>query len=207
LKDALAKLRRLYDICQTGLHYTDGVYDRERYEEQKFLLETLIAQCTGKEAPFVANYFQGQEGYQTPKSDARGIVFNPEGKLLLIRDVDDGLWCPPGGWCDTSLSMKENAVKEVYEESGLRVKAGKLIALIDKYHDPESPPEPFQVYRGLVHCTTEDYTLNPGHEAYEAGWFAKNEMPPLSLLRCTPKQWQIIFDYYEHQANWTTQCD
>ena len=69
-------------------------------------------------------------GYATPKIDVRAVVFK-DNKLLLAKETQDGLWSIPGGWADIGYSAAENAEKEVLEETGLEVKATRLLALTD----------------------------------------------------------------------------
>ncbi|WP_367113779.1 NUDIX domain-containing protein, partial [Propionivibrio sp.] len=48
----------------------------------------------------------------------------------------NGAWTLPGGWCDTGESPSLSAEREVAEESGLQVRAVRLVALFDKLkHD------------------------------------------------------------------------
>ena len=44
-----------------------------------------------------------------------------------------------GGWADVGYSASENAEKEVIEETGLQVKAIKLLALTDRTKHPHPP--------------------------------------------------------------------
>ena len=69
----------------------------------------------------VKDLFCNETGYQTPKLDTRAAIFREE-KILLVRE-NNGKWSLPGGWCDVNISVGENTVKEVKEESGLDVTA------------------------------------------------------------------------------------
>ena len=44
----------------------------------------------------------------------------------------NGTWSLPGGWCDVDISVEENTIKEVKEESGLDVTVKRVIA-VDVY--------------------------------------------------------------------------
>lgn len=50
---------------------------------------------------------------------AGGVLFNPQGQILLIRDRQ-GYWCFPKGHLDTGESLEQAAVREVEEETGIR---------------------------------------------------------------------------------------
>lgn len=50
---------------------------------------------------------------------AGGVLFNPQGQVLLIRDRL-GYWCFPKGHLDPGESLEQAALREVEEETGLR---------------------------------------------------------------------------------------
>lgn len=66
----------------------------------------------------------------TPVSDevvryaVRALLFAPDGRLLLLNaDLPEGgtLWCPPGGAIELGESPEEAVLREVIEETGLRL--------------------------------------------------------------------------------------
>lgn len=50
---------------------------------------------------------------------AGGVLFNPQGQVLLIRDRQ-GYWCFPKGHLDFGESLEHAALREVEEETGIR---------------------------------------------------------------------------------------
>ncbi len=56
---------------------------------------------------------------KTPVQGAGGVLFNLEGKVLLIRDRQ-GYWCFPKGHLDEGESLEQAALREVEEETGIR---------------------------------------------------------------------------------------
>lgn len=50
---------------------------------------------------------------------ARGIVFDDQQRLLLIKRSDNGRWAIPAGAMELGESMQDCAVREVREETGL----------------------------------------------------------------------------------------
>ncbi len=54
-----------------------------------------------------------------PVQGAGGVVFNPQGQVLLIRDRQ-GYWCFPKGHLDVGESLEQAALREVEEETGIR---------------------------------------------------------------------------------------
>lgn len=63
------------------------------------------------------------------------IVLDSRGWILLEKRSDCGMWGLPGGRIEPGESVKEAAVREVYEETGLTV---EIIRLLGVYSEPES---------------------------------------------------------------------
>lgn len=63
------------------------------------------------------------------KQTARAIIFNEEGKLLMIERHKDGehYFVLPGGHVDKGETPQQAVTREVAEETGLRVTIGKLL--------------------------------------------------------------------------------
>ena len=51
-----------------------------------------------------------------------GIVVDPEGRILLLKRADEDIWCLPKGTVEEGESLEATAVREIQEETGLRVK-------------------------------------------------------------------------------------
>jgi len=66
------------------------------------------------------------------RSTARVLLVNPEGRVLLLQDSDPGaagtprFWLTPGGALDPGENTAQAAVREVAEETGLRLPLGQL---------------------------------------------------------------------------------
>lgn len=65
---------------------------------------------------------------------ASAIVTDGEGRLLLHRRSDNDRWALPGGVMDIGETIAQCAEREVREETGLTVKAQRIIGI---YSDPE----------------------------------------------------------------------
>ena len=120
----------IQSLAQSGLAYTDNVYDIERYERLREISAEIISERSAIPLEKVKNLFCNETGYQTPKLDTRAAVFK-DGKILLVHE-NNGTWALPGGWCDVLESVKSNTIKEVKEETGLEVLTAKVIAIQDR---------------------------------------------------------------------------
>lgn len=56
------------------------------------------------------------------------------GRILLIQRADNGLWATPGGGCDVGESAATTGEREVWEETGYRVKVTNLLGIFDSRH-------------------------------------------------------------------------
>jgi ADP-ribose pyrophosphatase YjhB (NUDIX family) len=188
---ALRLFEKMIAISQTGLTYTQGVYDRERYEQLRELVGEAVQVLLPNEPPFTQT-FPREEGYRTPKVDVRGIVL-AEGKLLLVRERADGLWALPGGWADVGLSPAENIEKEIFEESGYKARAVRLLALLDRdkhAHDPS----PWHTYKIFFQCELVGGSARATLETDGAEFFALDALPPLSIPRVTLDQLKRTYE-------------
>ena len=185
----LEQARRLLAIAQSGLHYTEGAFDKERYLEIEAIAHAQLAELSGMETAQVAELFLQEEGYANPKLDVRCAVFNDAGQILLVREAADGRWSIPGGWADIGATPAENAVREVREESGYTVRANRLLAVWDNRKHPH-PPSVFHIWKlvmlGEIVATTRGDVI--GVETSEVGFFDIDKLPPLSMGRILPEQ-------------------
>jgi predicted GNAT family N-acyltransferase/ADP-ribose pyrophosphatase YjhB (NUDIX family) len=184
--------RRLAAVAQNGLHYTEpAAFDHRRYTQVRDVAaEILAAAHAGTPLRTVQRLLEGEEGYATPKIDVRGVVAR-EGRLLLVREVDDDGWTLPGGWADPTDAPRLAVEREVREEAGLAVRATKLLACFDRSRHGALPPYPFRVWKLFFRCEPLQpgaEALHDGQETAEAGWFPPDALPPLSLGRIMPAQ-------------------
>jgi ADP-ribose pyrophosphatase YjhB (NUDIX family) len=72
-----------------------------------------------------------------PRVAVRAVIV-ARGRVLLVNaypgEASD-LWCPPGGGAEAGTSLHDNLVREVFEETGLRVRPGRLVGL-SEFHNP-----------------------------------------------------------------------
>jgi ADP-ribose pyrophosphatase YjhB (NUDIX family) len=194
LPDWLGWARRLQAIAQTGLYYSNDVFDRERFEEVRRLAAEIAAAQSGGSPELINTLFATETGYITPKIDVRGAVFNA-GKILLVREKADGGWTLPGGWADPGSSPAEMAVREIREESGYETRAVKILAVYDRDRQGHDP-NPFACYKLFIRCELTGGAAQPNHETTGVDFFAEDAIPPLSTARVTLRQLARCFEHY-----------
>ena len=192
--DWLAAAQRLRAMAQTGLTYTEGKFDRLRYEELQELSHAMLAELLVQEPATIRDAFALERGYPTPKVDVRTAVFR-DGRVLLVKEWLDGLWTMPGGWADETDAPSEAAARECREESGYEVKIVRLIALKDRRRHAYSPRSLGGIYKVffLGELTGGEPTVSD--ETTEVGFFPLDGLPPLSLARTLPEDIELAQRY------------
>jgi ADP-ribose pyrophosphatase YjhB (NUDIX family) len=186
-KRRLTQARRLLAIAQTGLHYTTGAFDRERYQEILSIAQAQLADLADIDTKEIAQLFAREQGYANPKIDVRCAVFDDAGQVLLVRETSDGRWSLPGGWADIGTSPSENAIREVREESGYGVTIERLLAIWDMQKH-EHPPSVFHIWKLVFLGGIATSGDRSGVETDAVGFFSVDALPPLSLGRILPEQ-------------------
>jgi ADP-ribose pyrophosphatase YjhB (NUDIX family) len=188
-KELIVSAQRIRALAQTGLSYSANEFEIDRCNELLEISDHITSIVTGaNEDDIKACYYPVREyEYVTPKVDIRAVVFNEKDEVLLVREKMDGRWSLPGGWSDVGYTPKEVAVKETKEETGLDVRAGRLLAVMDKRCHPH-PVTPFYVYKFFILCELLGGTFTETFDILDKGFFALNRLPPLSLDRVLPEQ-------------------
>jgi ADP-ribose pyrophosphatase YjhB (NUDIX family) len=168
--------REIQALSQTGYHYAENEYQLERNRRLSEIAAEIISEHTNLAIAPLAQIFQAQIGYATPRVDVRGAVFQ-DNKLLLVRERQDGGWTMPGGWADVGDVPSEAAEREVWEEAGFRVKARKLVGVYDA--NRLGPLELFHAFKLVFLCELIEGEARPSSETSEVAFFSQNELPGL----------------------------
>jgi len=197
IPDWLTWARRLQAISQTGLTYCKDKFDIQRYQEVRQLAtEMMAAGANAPDADPIADIFAHQAGYATPKIDVRSAAFHDD-SILLVRELEDGLWTLPGGWADVGEPPSLAALREVREESGYEVQITKLAAFFDRnLHD--HPAHAFHCYKVFFIAKLVGGSAQNSNETADAQFFTENNVPRLSLPRVTPAQIALLFEHHRH---------
>jgi ADP-ribose pyrophosphatase YjhB (NUDIX family) len=102
------------------------------------------------------------------------------GRVLLVRDIDTGLWAAIGGAIEPDESPQECAVREAAEEAGVVVRLGAILAVL-------GGPEYRMVYpngdRTAYVSTVFDASVvggtpaPDGEETSEVAWWSPGHLP------------------------------
>ncbi|HEV2443164.1 MAG TPA: NUDIX hydrolase [Steroidobacteraceae bacterium] len=188
--------RKVQAIAQNGLAFTHDPYDRERYSELTELVASVLATELDIPVAQARGFWQGEEGYVTPKVDVRGGIFE-DGRVLLVRERSDGKWTLPGGWVDINDSPSGAVVREIREESGYHSRAVKLAALVDKRRHPH-PPGIHHIYKLFFLCERTGGVPAVSSETDAVQFFEVEALPELSTGRVLASQIERLHQHQLH---------
>lgn len=182
--------REIFSMSQAGLTYSRNEFDLERYKRLLEITAEMIESQSTHSKEAVLESFSMQAGYTTPKIDVRGAVIK-DNKILLIQERMDGRWAMPGGWADLGNAPASVAEREVWEESGYRVKAEKVVAVIDA--NRIEPMEFYHAFKIIFLCSLIDGEPRISHETMAVDFFELDHLPPLSVYRTNEDMLREVF--------------
>ncbi len=113
-----------------------------------------------------------------------GAVIHRDGRVLLVRrrnPPNEGKWALPGGLVELGETTQDAAIREAFEETGLRIRVeGLLDVQTDLHKDSGSRLE--------YHYVLVDYLARPvggrvklNSESSESGWFTGRQVHRLTM--------------------------
>jgi 8-oxo-dGTP pyrophosphatase MutT (NUDIX family) len=112
-----------------------------------------------------------------PVASGEAAVFH-DGKLLLIRRTDDGLWALPGGITDPGETLAATARRELREEAGIDGRPVQLLGVFDSRLWQSEKRIHF--YHAVFLIEAADPQPRLSAEISAAAYFGEAELPPLS---------------------------
>ncbi len=126
-----------------------------------------------------------------------GAIIIDDGRVLLVQRGHPplaGEWSIPGGALEVGETVREGAVREAREETGLTVEPADLLGVYDRVlRDGDG--------RVLYHYVLVDFLCRrvageprPAGDADEARWFTPEEASKLSLAKDTAEVIRLGFE-------------
>ena len=186
-------LQRMLAITDTGLTYTKDPFDRERYEDLRQILWSVLQDQTELDQEELTAIFQPSGSYVTPLIDVRAWIVQDQ-KICLVRGQGEDTWALPGGFGEVGYSPKENIRKEVQEETGFSAEVGSLLAVFDTNRFQLQNK---QYAKFVFDCQLLDGQFQENQEVAELEFFDIEDLPPLSEKRITKEQMDILWQVYQ----------
>ncbi len=117
-----------------------------------------------------------------------GTIIIEDGRVLLVKRAHPPLqaqWSIPGGVLEVGEMVREAALREAREETGLIVETGELLGVYDRIlYNAEKRVQYHYVLIDFL-CRRVGGELAAASDAAEVRWFTREELPQLNLAEDT----------------------
>lgn len=117
-----------------------------------------------------------------------GSIIIEGDRVVLVKRAHppiQGHWSIPGGVLEVGEMVREAAIREAREETGLIVEPGELLGVFDRIlRDPDHRVQYHYVLIDFL-CRQVGGELQAASDAAEARWFTREELPTLNLAQDT----------------------
>ena len=117
-----------------------------------------------------------------------GAIIIEGDRVVLVKRANppiQGQWSIPGGVLEVGEMVRDAAIREAREETGLVVEPGELLGVYDRIlRDPEKRVQYHYVLIDYL-CRATGGQLQAATDAAEVGWFTRTELQALNLAEDT----------------------
>ena len=171
---------KLRDLSALGLRFADNRYDRDHYRAVQEIAMAMLALATDTSLeemePLRAPIFDRP----TPLTTGDAAVIDDQGRILLIRRADNGLWAMPGGALEVGETPAEGAAREALEETGVRCEPVALVGAFDSRLRGSLTSHHLYQFVFLCRPLPGAPQEPPSHanEVLDVRWFPEHDLPP-----------------------------
>ena len=108
-----------------------------------------------------------------------GAVIVDGERVVLVKRAHEplkGQWSLPGGTVEVGETLHDAVAREVREETGLDVRVGPLVEVLDRIHLSDDGRVEYHFVLLDYRCTVASGTLTHGSDAADVSWASVNEL-------------------------------
>ena len=153
LKDLLGVGPTIARARRRPLHYGGipviATYHPVASRYDRGLVETITrdlaraAKAAGASRPYIRSGRPQPGKPSRPAHSSGAVVFDRDGRILLLRRADEAIWCLPKGTLEPGETAETAAMREVREEAGLQVEI--LVSVGEVHYQFYWPPDDVNV--------------------------------------------------------------
>ncbi len=163
-------------MATIGKRFAGNIYEVERAYRIMELAAKVAALADEQPLEMVKAVFEAEPWLRfSPAIGVEAAVFNPQGELLLIQRQDNHHWCIPGGVAEIGQTLPEAALRELWEEAGMRGTVKRLLGIFDGRLTNTQAKVHLMHVIFQVECI--DLIPRPGIEAADARFFNRDNLP------------------------------
>lgn len=115
--------------------------------------------------------------YKNPAPTVDIIIYEPDRGIVLIKRANPPLgYALPGGFIEVGESAEQAAMREAFEETGLKI---YLTGLLGLYSNPKRDPRRHTLSAVYIAKSNNYSTLHSADDAAEASFFSLVNLPEL----------------------------
>lgn len=140
--------------------------------------------------------------WKNPRCCAGALILKNDSILLAKRVIEPwrGYWDIPGGYCEAYETPEQCAIRETYEETGIRIKIMNYFGI---WNDPASSEDYGDniciYYKAVPIYDNNGYVFNK--EISEINWFQYDKLPEkIAFQSHIPKVLALWKKEYEHKG-------
>lgn len=185
----------LRGMATIGRHFANNPYEVERAHRINELAATIAALAEQERTKEEVQSLFNEEPWHriSPAIGTDAAVFDEKGRILLIKRAQDQTWAMPGGLSEIGHTPAQGALKELWEEAGLK---GCVVRLLGVFDGPKwGSLAKVHHINMIFHVQCDDLTPKLGIEATDWAYYGPDELPspmhPSHRLR-VPKAFELI---------------